>query len=127
MSTAPLTLPHSDDPPTDPVHPAAPRMPLRRSLRWLAVFAFIYFYSFPYFEKLWNANEVPRVFLAEEMVDHHRMWIDARIPDGGRMHSLDVSVAPNRHLYPNKSPGLSFLAAPVRGFRRPAPAPGCGR
>jgi hypothetical protein len=128
MNTAPPTLPHSDRPLPDPGQPAqtnGAEVPQRRSLRWLAVFAFIYFYSFPYFEKLWNANEVPRVLLAEEMVDHHRLWIDARLPDGGRMHSLDVAIAPNRHIYPNKSPGLSFLAAPVyamaRLFGHPSP------
>jgi len=80
MNTAAQTLPHSDGPLPDPAQPAATLQ--RRRLRWLAVFAFIYFYSFPYFEKLWNANEVPRVFLAEEMVDHQHLWIDARIPTG---------------------------------------------
>ena len=122
MNTAAQTLPHSDGPLPDPAQPAALQRP---RLRWLAVFAFIYFYPFPYFEKLWNANEVPRVFLAEEMVDHQHLWIDARIPDRGRIHSLDVSIAPDRHLYPNKSPGLSFLAAPVyavaRLFGHPSP------
>lgn len=125
MNTASPTLPHSDGPLPSPAQPAAAEALPRRWRRWLAVFAFIYFYSFPYFEKLWNANEVPRVFLAEEMVDHHRLWIDAHIPDRGRIHSLDVSIAPDRHLYPNKSPGLSFLAAPVyavaRLFGHPSP------
>jgi hypothetical protein len=118
MNTAPPPLSDPDGPPPAPAQPAATDVPRRRSLRWLAVFAFIYFYSFPYFEKLWNANEVPRVFLAEEMVDHHRLWIDAQIPDRGRIHSLDVSIAPDRHLYPNKSPGLSFLATPVYAVAR---------
>lgn len=84
----------------------------------MAVFAFIYLYSFPYFEKLWNANEVPRVFLTEEIVDHHRLWIDARIPDGGRIHSLDVSIAPSRHIYPDKAPGASLLAVAVYSVAR---------
>jgi len=97
------------------VEPSQPTV--RRSLRWLAVFAFIYLYSFPYFEKLWNANEVPRVFLTQEIVDQHHLWIDARVP-GGRIHSLDVAIAPNRHVYPDKAPGLSFLAVPFYAVAR---------
>jgi len=121
MNPVPTIMPDSHGQLPDPTQPALTHgvaAAKRPSLRWLAVFAFIYLYPFPYFEKLWNANEVPRVFLAQEMVDHHRLWIDARIPDSGRMHSLDVSVALNRHVYPNKSPGLSFLAAPIYTMAR---------
>ena len=92
--------------------------PRQRWLRWLLVFAFIYLYSFPYFEKLWSANEVPRVFLTQEIVDQHHLWIDARIPGGGRIHSLDVAQAPNRHIYPDKAPGLSLLAVPIYALAR---------
>ena len=118
MNTAPPPLSDSDGPPPAPAQPAATDVPRRRSLRWLAVFAFIYFYPFPYFEKLWNANEVPRVFLAEEMVDHHRLSIDLRMTGEARMHALDVGVAPNGHFYPDKAPGLSFLAVPVYSLAR---------
>ena len=118
MNTAPPPLSDSDGPPPAPAQPAATDVPRRRSLRWLAVFAFIYFYSFPYFEKLWSANEVPRVFLAEEMVDHHRLSIDLRMTGEARMHALDVGVAPNGHFYPDKAPGLSFLAVPVYSLAR---------
>jgi len=116
MNLAPPTLPPPSDPaPALPDHAPAPRRP---SLGWLAVFAFIYLYSFPYFEKLWNANEVPRVFLTQEIVDQHHLWIDARIPAGGRINSLDVARAPNGHIYPDKAPGLSFLAVPFYAVAR---------
>jgi hypothetical protein len=123
MRTASLILSKSNSDgslanPPQPEVTSGSQAPKRRSLHWLAVFAFIYLYAFPYFEKLWNANEVPRVLLAQEIVDHHHLWIDARIPDPGRMHSLDVSVAPSRHVYPNKSPGLSFLAVPIYAAAR---------
>jgi hypothetical protein len=119
MNTPPPILPNPDGLPPDPAAPvSAAEAPKRRSLRWLAVFAFIYLYSFPYFEKLWNANEVPRVFLTQEIVDRHRLWIDAPMSGEGRLHALDVAIAPNHHFYPDKAPGLSFLAVPVYSVAR---------
>ncbi|HJX51939.1 MAG TPA: hypothetical protein VJ801_04155 [Polyangia bacterium] len=121
MNTAPPILPNPDGPAPGLAQPAptsGAAAPKRPSLRWLAVFAFIYLYSFPYFEKLWNANEVPRVFLTQEIVDRHHLWIDARLSSDGRAHALDVSIAPDRHTYPNKAPGLSFLAVPVYAAAR---------
>ena len=121
INPPPTVLPDSDGSTSDPARPAprsGTRTARRTSLRWLAVFAFVYLYSFPYFEKLWNANEVPRVFLAQEIVDHHRLWIDARLSDGGRTHALDLALTPNRHFYPDKAPGLSFLAAPLYSVTR---------
>ena len=121
MDTQPTLLPDSEGPPPNSTQPAPSNgieVPKPWPLRWLLVLACIYLYAFPYFDRLWNANEVPRVLLAQEIVDHHRLWIDARIPDPGRMHSLDVSVALDRHIYPNKSPGLSFLAAPIYAVAR---------
>ena len=113
MNPAPTILPDSDGPCPDPAQPA--HAPKRWPLRWLLVFAFIYLYAFPYFDKLWSANEVPRIFVTQEIVDHHHMWIDARVSGG---HALDLSIAPDRHVYPNKSPGLSFLAVPVYAVAR---------
>jgi len=109
-------LSDSDAPPPPPAQTAltsAADAAKRPSLRWLAVFAFVYLYSFPYFEKLWSANEVPRVFLAEEIADHHHLWIDARISGEALLHKLDLARPPNGHFYPDKAPGLSFLAMPV--------------
>jgi hypothetical protein len=116
MTPVPTILPNSDGPAPDLAQPA--RAPKRWPLRWLLVFAFIYFYSFPYFEKLWSANEVPRVFLTQEIVDHHRLWIDAQMAGEASKHALDVGVAPNRHFYPDKAPGLSFLAVPLYSLAR---------
>jgi hypothetical protein len=116
MNLAPPILPPPAPPVPDTVRPAPivrAEAPKRPSLRWLAVFAFIYLYSFPYFEKLWNANEVPRVFQTQEIVDHHHLWIDARIAGEARLHALDLSLTPDHHYYPDKAPGLSFLAVPV--------------
>ena len=113
---AATVLSDSDAPNPDSAQPAltsATDARKRPSLRWLAVFAFIYLYSFPYFEKLWNANEVPRVFLAQEIVDHHRLSIDGRISGEAKLHALDLSLTPDHHYYPDKAPGLSFLAVPV--------------
>jgi hypothetical protein len=116
MNLAPPILPPPAPPVPDTARPAPivrAEAPKRPSLRWLAVFAFIYLYSFPYFEKLWNANEVPRVFQTQEIVDHHHLWIDARISGEGSLHALDLSLTPDHHFYPDKAPGLSFLAVPV--------------
>lgn len=121
MNPAPPILPVSAGRPAVPAQPASKswaKAPQRRWLRWLPVFAFIYLYSFPYFEKLWSANEVPRVFLTQEIVDQHHLWIDARIPGGGRIHSLDVAQAPNHHIYPDKAPGPSLLAVPIYAVAR---------
>jgi hypothetical protein len=117
MNPAPTILPNSDGPAPDPAQPAA-HAPKRWPLRWLLVFAFIYLYAFPYFEKLWSANEVPRVLLTQEIVEHHRLWIDARMTGEASKHALDVGVAPNRHFYPDKAPGLSFLAVPLYSVAR---------
>ena len=115
MNLAPPILPPPAPPVPDTARPAPidrAEAPKRPSLRWLAVFAFIYLYSLPYFEKLWNANEVPRVFLTQEIVDHHHLWIDARISGEASLHALDLSLTPDHHFYPDKAPGLSFLAVP---------------
>jgi hypothetical protein len=113
---APTVLSDSGVLPRTPARPALPSaayLPNRASLRWLAVFAFIYLYSFPYFEKLWSANEVPRVFMTQEIADHHHLWIDARISGEALRHKLDLSRTPDGHIYPDKAPGMSFLAIPV--------------
>ena len=121
MSTIPPASPDSDGPPREPEPPVPPTAakPLDRwPLRWLAVFAFIYLYSFPYFGRMWNANEVPRVFLTQAIVDDHHLWIDAQLAKANTHFALDVAVAPNRHSYPDKAPGLSFLAVPIYAAAR---------
>jgi hypothetical protein len=75
--------------------------------------AFIYLYAFPFFNALNSANEVPRIQMTQELVDHGRLWIDNRIPDRSLLGALDTSIALDGHVYSNKAPGLSFLAVPV--------------
>src|SRR5262245_2392688 len=67
-------------------------------------------YAFPYFDSLRSANEMPRILLTQEMVDHHVFYIDGRIGEMGSQQ--DLSTAPSGHIYPNKAPGPSLLAAP---------------
>ena len=72
-----------------------------------------YLYAFPYFDKLHSANEIPRVFLTEEIVDHHTFRLDARWAELGLGSTSDVSTTPGDHHYSNKAPGASLAAIPV--------------
>ncbi len=93
--------------------PARPMEASLPSLRWwhFLLFAVIYLYAFPYFDRLRNANEMPRILMTKAIVDRGVLNIDASM---GELQSIsDTSVAPNRHRYPNKAPGPSFLAVPV--------------
>ena len=87
-----------------------------RSLRPLTtksflLFAFIYLYSFPYFDRLRSANEMPRILMAQEIVERQTCRIDARLAEMGSR--FDTSRGVDGHLYSNKAPGPSFLAVPV--------------
>jgi hypothetical protein len=81
-----------------------------------AAFVFVYMYAFPYFDRLRNANELPRVLMAQQLVEHRTLAIDDRLPEMGSV--FDVATAPDGRHYPNKAPGLSLLAAPVYGAAR---------
>ena len=88
-------------------------MPARRFLAhhgWLVAIAVAYLYAFPYFPKIHSANELPRVYLTQAIVDDHAMWIDRGVATWGA--TADVSPS-NGHQYSNKAPGSSMLAAPV--------------
>jgi hypothetical protein len=79
--------------------------------RAFLLFAVVYLYAFPYFDKLRSANEMPRILMTQEIVDHHVFYVDHRV---GEMASLaDLSRGPDGHLYPNKAPGPSLLAVPL--------------
>ena len=82
---------------------------------WLVRFAFVlaFVYTFPYWEALHNANEVPRVFLTEEIVDHGSFRLDARWPELAHGSTFDVSITPDGHRYSNKAPGTSLLGVPA--------------
>ncbi len=89
-----------------------------RPLRWwhFLLFAVIYLYAFPYFDRLRSAQEMPRLLLAEQIVDHGALTMDGRFGDMGSRN--DLSVGPDRHYYANKSPGPSFVAVPVYAIAR---------
>jgi hypothetical protein len=83
-----------------------------RACGWWAVSFFcLYAYSFPYFDRLRSAQELPRLFTATEIVDRGTLTIDHRLRDLGSR--FDVAVPPDGHAYSNKAPGLSFAAVPV--------------
>ena len=74
-------------------------------------FAVAYLYAFPYFDQLRSAQEMPRLLLAEQVVDRHVLYLDNRLGHLGSGN--DLSRGPDGHSYANKSPGPSFVAAPV--------------
>jgi len=81
-------------------------------LRWLfPAIAVVYLYPFPYFDALRSANEVPRILLTREIVEHGTFRLDAAAGDLGS--TFDVATTPDGHQYSNKAPGPSFLAIPA--------------
>jgi hypothetical protein len=85
-----------------------PLLPWIRA-RWVFVaLAVAYLYAFPYFEKLWNANELPRILTTIELAEEGSFRLDGKL---GQLESkMDVSVTPENYHYQNKAPGLSVLA-----------------
>jgi len=80
--------------------------------RWFfLLFAAVYLYAFPFFDQLRSANEMPRILMTQEMVDRGVFYLDRRLSEFGS--TGDLSRGPDGHLYPNKAPGASFLAAPA--------------
>jgi hypothetical protein len=88
------------------------------SLRWyhFLLFTVVYLYAFPYFNKLRNANEMPRILQTRAIVNHGVLNIDTSMYLLSSV--MDTSVAPNGHHYPNKAPGPSFMAIPAYGLCR---------
>ncbi len=114
--------PRTGDPPSDERSDLpARRLGSRRAageLRWwhFLVFAVLELYAFPYFDKLRSAQEMPRLLLAEQIVERHVLYLDDRL---GELSSRnDLSVGPDRHYYANKSPGPSLVAVPVYALAR---------
>jgi hypothetical protein len=87
-------------------------------LRWwhFLCFAVIYLYAFPYFDKLRNANEMPRLLLTEQIVDRGVLYLDGRLGHLGSGN--DLSVGPSGKQFANKSPGPSFVGVPVYAFAK---------
>jgi hypothetical protein len=84
-----------------------------RELRWwhFLVFAVVYLYAFPYFDRLRNANEMPRILMTKAMVDQRVFHLDQ--VQGELFTHTDTSIAPTGHIYPNKPPGPSLMAVPA--------------
>ena len=86
-------------------------MSLRTQRILLAVaIAFAYLYPFPYFSEIRSANELPRAYLTQAMVDEGTVAIDTGVARYGK--TVDVSPF-DGHSYSNKAPGSSMLAAPA--------------
>jgi hypothetical protein len=77
---------------------------------WLVAIAFAYLYIYPYYPKLYSANELPRVYLVKAMVHDQTFTVDGGVVRWG--FTPDISES-GHHLYSNKSPGSAMLAAPV--------------
>jgi hypothetical protein len=73
---------------------------------------FVTLYAFPWFPELRSANEMPRLFLTQEIVDRQTFALDARWAELQRGSTFDVSTTPDGHRYSNKAPGASLLAVP---------------
>ncbi len=82
---------------------------LKRNTFWLSL-ALLYLYSFPYFAKVHSANELPRVYLTQAMVEEGSFAIDTGVERWGT--TVDVSPSAG-HCVSNKAPGSSFLAVPA--------------
>lgn len=72
--------------------------------------AVLYLYSFPYFAEIRSANELPRIYLTQAIVEEGTVAIDTGVERWGS--TADVSPAGGHH-YSNKAPGSSFLAVPA--------------
>lgn len=83
-----------------------------RSQRFVlaGLIAALYVYCFPYFEGMRSANELPRIYLTQAMVDEGTFAIDTGVARWGK--TADMSPSGGR-LYSNKAPGTSLLAVPA--------------
>jgi hypothetical protein len=65
--------------------------------------------TFPYFEEVQNANELPRILQALARIDDGVWSIDEQRRDGVRF-GPDTAKGADGHLYPNKPPGTTIAA-----------------
>ncbi len=65
--------------------------------------------TFPYFEQIQNANELPRILQALARIDDGVWYIDDQRKYGVRF-GPDTAKGPDGHLYPNKPPGTTVAA-----------------
>jgi hypothetical protein len=78
-----------------------------------AGFVLAFVYAFPFFGAMHSANEMPRIYLTEEIVDHGTFRLDARWGEMAQGSTFDVATTPDGHRYSNKAPGASFVAVPA--------------
>lgn len=107
----PGPVPRPDDAPTDP--------PVRGRDVWVAVLLLISLgATAPYFSRLMNANERPRVLQAIAWVDAGELAVDGPAARGIRP-GIDVARSPvDGRLYPNKPPGATLPAVVGYGALR---------
>ncbi len=91
-------------------YPRRPVHHLARRYGFAAAIALLYVYAFPYFPDIRSANELPRVYLTQAMVEERTFAIDTGVERWGT--TADVSPSGD-HFYSNKAPGSSFLAVPA--------------
>lgn len=78
--------------------------------RWAIGVVVAFLYVFPYYPGIHSANELPRVYLTEAMVEHGTFAID----HGVKKYGMTADVSPYAgHQYSNKAPGSSMLAIPA--------------
>ena len=96
---------------TQPLYARLGRLLLRARRWWLgAAIAFIYLYSFPYFEARYSADELPHIYLAMAMAERGSLAIDDEI----RSFQLTVGTSTyNGQTYSSHAPGMSLLLVPV--------------
>ena len=75
------------------------------------LFALVYLYAFPYFDRLRSANELPRVLTTQEIVERGTFRLNARMNELGSR--WDIATTPDGRYYQNKAPGPSLLALPA--------------
>ncbi len=76
--------------------------------------------SFPYFERLMNANERPRILQAMAWIDEGTSAIDGPAARG-IAPGVDVARGSNGRLYPNKPPGATVPAAVAYAIAKAIP------
>ena len=87
---------------------------------WLAAIAVAYLYAFPYYPKLRSANELPRAYLVQAIVDQGTFAVDRGVARWGG--TADISPS-HGHLYSNKAPGSSLAVVPFYAAWRAVAGP----
>jgi hypothetical protein len=103
------------------LHGGTPRWSARfGSLVFAGALVFLYLYSFPYFEGIRSANELPRIYLTMAMWDRGAFDIGPELRD--YQPTPDTSTYKGK-LYSNKAPGMSMLAIPAYAALRAVEGP----